>query len=87
MLPVLQLPTQKFFTETFGLPLTMKPNFEDLSCEMVFGEYPPPVHEDEVYNEPCFAKNCKLANRDPNLPCPKIDTNRRQTVKAAKASR
>lgn len=80
---VMQIPTQTFFTETFGLPLTMKPNFEDLSCEMVFGELPPPIHEDEVYNEPCFAKNCALANRDPNLPCPKIDTNRRQTLKAA----
>ena len=43
-----KLPTQKFFTETFGLPLTMNPNFEDLSCEMVFGQYPPPVEEDKV---------------------------------------
>ncbi len=24
----MQLPTQAFFTETFGLPLTMNPNFE-----------------------------------------------------------
>ena len=79
----MQIPTQTFFTETFGLPLTMKPNFEDLSCEMVFGELPPLIHEDEVYNEPCFAKKCALANRDPNLPCPKIDTNRRQTLKTA----
>jgi hypothetical protein len=29
---------QTFFTEEFGLPLTMKPNFEDLSCEMIFGQ-------------------------------------------------
>ena len=79
----LQIPTQTFFTDTFGLPLTMKPDFEDLSCEMVFGEVPPPIHLDEVYNEPCFTKNCVLADRDPTLPCPKVDTNRRQTLKQA----
>lgn len=27
----MQVPTQNFFTNDFGLPLTMKPNFEDLS--------------------------------------------------------
>lgn len=79
----LQIPTQTFFTETFGLPLTMKPDFEDLSCEMVFGETPSPIHLDEVYNEPCFTKNCVLADRDPNLPCPKVDTQRRKTLREA----
>ena len=34
----MQRPTEEFFGETFGLPLTMNPNFEDLSCEMVFGQ-------------------------------------------------
>ena len=28
-------PTQTFFTEELGMPLTMKPNFEDYSCDMV----------------------------------------------------
>lgn len=28
---------QAFFCDEFGLPLTMKPNFEDLSCQMIFG--------------------------------------------------
>ncbi|DBA78089.1 TPA: hypothetical protein ACH3X2_008062 [Trebouxia sp. C0005] len=78
-----KIPTQTFFTETFGLPLTMKPDFADLSCEMVFGEAPPPIHLDEVYNEPCFTKNCVLADRDPNLPCPKVDTQRRKTLREA----
>lgn len=27
-------PTQAFFTEQLGMPLTMTPNFEDLSCEV-----------------------------------------------------
>lgn len=29
----------------------MKPNFEDLSCEMIFGQAPPPIEQDEVYNQ------------------------------------
>ncbi|GAB4815549.1 hypothetical protein N2152v2_002595 [Parachlorella kessleri] len=78
-----KLPTQKFFTETFGLPLTMNPNFEDLSCEMAFGQYPPPVEQDKVYNQPCFAKQCNLvgntvSSKDLSKPCPKIDTERQK---------
>lgn len=34
----LQIPTQDFFNKDIGLPLTMNPNFEDLSCEMIFGQ-------------------------------------------------
>ncbi|EFN57026.1 hypothetical protein CHLNCDRAFT_57404 [Chlorella variabilis] len=74
-----KLPTQKFFTETFGLPLTMDPNFEDLSCEMVFGRAPPPVELDKVYSQPCFTKQCNLgtvSSKNLSQPCPKIDTER-----------
>jgi hypothetical protein len=38
----------------------MKPNFEDLSCEMVFGERPPPLSADPVAAQPCLA-NCVTA--------------------------
>lgn len=71
-------PTQDFFTQELGLPLTMAPNFEDLSCEMKFGVPPPPIEEDEVYNEPCFSHVCKIVDADPLRPCPKIDTDRRR---------
>lgn len=75
-----KLPTQKFFTETFGLPLTMNPNFEDLSCEMIFGQAPPPIEQDKVYDQPCFVRQCNLGtvsgSRSQNQPCPKIDTER-----------
>ena len=54
----------------------MDPNFEDLSCEMKFGVKPPPFEEDKAFNEPCFTHVCSLADRDPNLPCPKIETDR-----------
>jgi hypothetical protein len=35
-----KLPTQAFFTEDFGIPVTLTPNFEDYSCDMVFGQIP-----------------------------------------------
>ncbi|MEO0541722.1 MAG: DUF4033 domain-containing protein [Cyanobacteria bacterium P01_A01_bin.105] len=51
---VCKLPTQRFFTEKFGIPLTMTPNFEDLSCEMVFGQVPPALETEAVYQQPCL---------------------------------
>ncbi len=47
-------PTQTFFTEELGMPLTMKPNFEDYSCDMVFGEVPPSLDTDEVNTQACY---------------------------------
>ncbi|KAL3131823.1 hypothetical protein ABBQ38_007537 [Trebouxia sp. C0009 RCD-2024] len=47
-------PTQAFFTEELGMPLTMKPNFEDYSCDMVFGEMPPNLELDEVNTQSCY---------------------------------
>lgn len=70
-----QIPTEDFFTNQFGLPLTMNPNFEDLSCEMIFGQRAPLIEQDPIYNQPCFAHECTLAEREP-VPCPKIDTDR-----------
>lgn len=74
-------PTEAFFGDRLGLPLTMDPNFEDLSCEMKFGVAPPPFEEDPAFNEPCFAHVCSLADRNPNLPCPKIETSRWKSSK------
>jgi len=70
-----KLPTQRFFTDEFGLPLTMNPNFEDLSCEMIFGQAPPPIEEDKIYTQPCFANQCAIGEPGPE-PCPKLDTDR-----------
>ncbi|CAI9093366.1 OLC1v1028852C1 [Oldenlandia corymbosa var. corymbosa] len=50
-----KIPTQDFFTNEFGLPLTMNPNFEDMSCEMVYGQVPPSFEDDPVSKQPCFA--------------------------------
>ena len=51
-----KLPTQTFFTEKFGIPLTLTPDFEDFSCQMVFGQVPPATEEDEALSQPCLAE-------------------------------
>lgn len=66
-----KLPTQEFFCRDFGIPLTMTPNFTDLSCEMVFGEVPPPLETEAAYNQPCLAERCPVAKREGNF-CPKV---------------
>lgn len=35
-------------------------DFEDMSCEMVYGQVPPPFEEDPVSKQPCLADICKL---------------------------
>lgn len=67
-----KIPTQTFFTEQMGMPLTMNPNFEDLSCEMIFGLAPPPLAEDKVYTQPCFSQ-CPSANSSAPA-CPKLSS-------------
>jgi hypothetical protein len=49
-----KVPTQEFFTEKFGIPLTMKPNFEDLSCQMIFGQVPSTPATDDAFKQPCL---------------------------------
>ena len=63
-------PVQTFFTEELGMPLTMKPNFEDYSCDMVFGLTPPPLEEDEALRQPCL-QECSSAVFD-GVQCHKL---------------
>lgn len=66
-----KVPTQVFFTEKFGIPLTMTPNFEDLSCEMIFGQIAPTPATDPAYNQPCLDGQCPTA-RLTAATCPKL---------------
>ncbi|WP_373541964.1 DUF4033 domain-containing protein [Chamaesiphon sp.] len=66
-----KVPTQTFFTEQFGIPLTMIPNFEDLSCEMIFGQLPPPPAADVAYQQPCLELQCPTATHA-TVACPKL---------------
>ncbi|MED6226599.1 Beta-carotene isomerase d27, chloroplastic, partial [Stylosanthes scabra] len=68
-----KIPTQDFFTNEFGLPLTMIPNFEDMSCEMVYGQAPPPFEEDPVSKQPCYAAMCSVSNPSSSV-CPKLQS-------------
>ncbi|KAF8082874.1 hypothetical protein N665_0804s0021 [Sinapis alba] len=66
-----KIPTQDFFTNEFGLPLTMNPNFDDMSCEMIYGQAPPAFEDDPATKQPCLADICSMSN--PNSPiCPKL---------------
>ncbi|KAH0909438.1 beta-carotene isomerase D27, chloroplastic [Brassica rapa] len=66
-----KIPTQDFFTNEFGLPLTMNPNFDDMSCEMIYGQVPPSFEDDPATKQPCLADICSIAN--PSSPiCPKL---------------
>lgn len=66
-----KLPTQNFFTQDFGIPLTMTPNFEDFSCDMVFGQTPPPLEEEAVYHQPCLVAQCATASPQA-MACPQM---------------
>jgi Beta-carotene isomerase D27-like, C-terminal len=57
-----KVPTQTFFTENFGIPLTMTPNFADLSCQMIFGQMPLDPAVDPDYRQPCLDLQCPTAS-------------------------
>lgn len=68
-----KLPTQAFFTQKFGIPLTMTPDFQDFSCKMVFGQPPPDLSTEAIYQQPCLAGQCAAANAEPS-PCYRVRT-------------
>ncbi|CAK9233882.1 unnamed protein product [Sphagnum troendelagicum] len=65
-----KLPTQDFITNEFGMPITMTPNFEDMSCEMVYGQLPPSLEDDPSLKQPCYASLCSTAQEKASH-CPK----------------
>jgi hypothetical protein len=57
-----KVPTQQFFIEEMGLPVTLKPNMTSLGCEFHFGVPPVPLDQDPVAATPCFA-TCQVKAR------------------------
>ncbi|XP_011079931.1 beta-carotene isomerase D27, chloroplastic [Sesamum indicum] len=53
-----KMPSQAFIKDSLGVPINMVPNFEDMSCEMIFGEEPPDQSLDPAFTHPCY-KQCK----------------------------
>ncbi len=65
-----KVPTQAFFTNQFGIPLTMEPNFTDLSCKMIFGQVPPSPDTDDAFRQPCLEQP---GSRSSQMACPKLN--------------
>lgn len=57
-----KMPSQTFIKETMGMPVNMVPNFDDMSCEMIFGQEPPDAMDDPVFKQPCY-KSCKESRK------------------------
>ncbi|PON94996.1 Beta-carotene isomerase D27-like [Trema orientale] len=62
-----KVPSQTFIKDSLGMSVNMVPNFEDMSCEMKFGQDPPSLMDDPAFKQPCY-KLCK-ANRRHNVNC------------------
>ncbi len=60
------LATEHFFFVRGVVCVCRKPNFEDYSCEMVFGEAPVALEADEVSQQGCLA-DCAM--RRPGARC------------------
>ncbi|XP_074587128.1 beta-carotene isomerase D27, chloroplastic-like [Curcuma longa] len=51
-----KIPSQSFIQDSLGMPVYMNPNFEDMSCEMIFGQQAPT--DDPSLKQPCYHKSC-----------------------------
>ncbi|KAK1416124.1 hypothetical protein QVD17_31912 [Tagetes erecta] len=57
-----KIPSQEFIKNSFGISINMVPNFDDMSCEMIFGEDPPALQDDPVLKQPCY-KLCNVKHK------------------------
>ncbi|KGN61698.1 beta-carotene isomerase D27, chloroplastic [Cucumis sativus] len=57
-----KFPCQDFIKDSLGMPVTMVPNFDDMSCEMIFGKEPPASIDDPALKQPCY-KLCKTKEK------------------------
>lgn len=51
-----KIPTQNFFMEDMGLPLTMTPDYETFECQFAFGKTPSEESELDAKNVPCLSR-------------------------------
>ena len=49
-----KVPTQEFFEKDMGMDVALEPNYDDFSCQFVFGKKPKPQQTDDVFQTPCF---------------------------------
>ena len=51
-----KIPTQNFFLEDMGLPLTMTPDYNTYECQFSFGQLPNEQDEFDAKNTPCLSR-------------------------------
>ena len=51
-----KIPTQQFFLQEMGLPLTMEPNYETFECQFSFGRTPDATTEAMAQATPCLQR-------------------------------
>lgn len=51
-----KIPTQNFFLQDMGLPLTMTPDYETYECQFSFGLTPTAQQELDAKNTPCLSR-------------------------------
>jgi hypothetical protein len=51
-----KIPTQRFFAERWGIPLSMEPNFETGSCQLRFGVEPIELEDDLTIPPGCLCR-------------------------------
>jgi len=51
-----KIPTQNFFLQEMGLPLTMTPDYETFECQFAFGKVPDDESETLAKSTPCLSK-------------------------------
>ncbi|PWZ36894.1 Beta-carotene isomerase D27, chloroplastic [Zea mays] len=61
-----KIPCQRFIQDSLGTAVYMSPNFEDMSCEMIFGQQPP--EDDPALKQPCFRTKC-IAKQNHQVNC------------------
>ena len=66
-----KVPTQSFFMEEMGLPVTLSPNMTDLSCRFHFGVVPKDLKDDPINFSPCLdiCAKSKLRTKTNSSPC------------------
>ncbi|XWS76332.1 hypothetical protein CRYUN_Cryun01aG0166900 [Craigia yunnanensis] len=62
-----KMPSQAFIKDSLGMPVNMVPNFDDMSCKMIFGQDPPASNDDPALKQPCY-KLC-TANQKHTVRC------------------
>eukprot|EP00871_Galdieria_phlegrea_P004442 jgi/Galph1/499/GphlegSOOS_G5273.1 len=58
-----KIPTQEFFTNTLGVPLSMEPDYENGSCLLTFGKKPFALENDPALGLNCLT-SCPLKQRN-----------------------